>query len=53
MTWYDMQMRVGSKNAGQEPNAYDSSIWVPNQFWSENTAIQIIKKNSFIFGLDY
>jgi hypothetical protein len=44
-------MRVGPKNVGQVPNAYDSSNWVPNQFWSENTAVQIYFKNSFIFGL--
>jgi hypothetical protein len=26
-------------------------IWVPNQIWSENTAVQIYFKNSFIFNL--
>jgi hypothetical protein len=26
-------------------------IWVPNQIWSENTAVQIYFKNNFIFGL--
>jgi hypothetical protein len=51
MTWYDMWMRVGPKNVGQIPNAYDSSNLVSNQFWSENTAVQIYFKNSFIFGL--
>jgi hypothetical protein len=52
MTWYDMRMRVGPKNAGQVPNAYDRSNLIFNQFWSENIAVQIYFKNSFIFGLD-
>jgi hypothetical protein len=48
---YDMRMRVGPKNVGQVPNAYDRSNLVSNQFWSENTAVQIYFKNNFIFGL--
>jgi hypothetical protein len=46
-----MRMRVGPKNAGQVPNAYGNSNWVPNQFWPENTLVQIYFQNSFIFGL--
>jgi hypothetical protein len=30
-----MRMRVGPKNAGQVPNAYDRSNSVSNQFWSK------------------
>jgi hypothetical protein len=41
---YDMRMRVGPKNAGQVPNAYDSSNLVPNHSWPENTAVQIYFK---------
>jgi hypothetical protein len=39
-----MRMRVGPKNVGQVPNVYDSSNWVPNQFWSKNIAVQIYFK---------
>jgi hypothetical protein len=46
-----MRMRVGPKNADQVPNAYDSSDLVSNQFWSENTAVQIYFKINFTFGL--
>jgi hypothetical protein len=48
-----MRMRVGPKNVGQVPNEYDSSNWVPNQFWSENTAVQIYFQNSFIFRFGF
>jgi hypothetical protein len=44
-------MRVGPKNAGQVPNAYESLNLVSNQVWSENIVDQIYLKNIFIFGL--
>jgi hypothetical protein len=53
MTCYDMRMWVGPKNVGQVPNAYDSSNLVSNQFWSENTAVQIYFKNSFYFRFGF
>jgi hypothetical protein len=46
-----MRMRVGPKNIGQVPNAYDSSNLVPNQFWSENTTIQIYFKKTVLFSI--
>jgi hypothetical protein len=48
-----MRMQVGPKNVGQVPNTYDSSNLVPNQFWSENTAIQIYFKKQFYFQFEF
>jgi hypothetical protein len=39
-----MRMRVGPKNAGQLPDAYDSSNLVPNHFWSETPQFRFILK---------
>jgi hypothetical protein len=53
ITCYDMRMWVGPKNTGQVPNAYDSSNSVSNQFWSENTAVQIYLKKKFYFQFGF
>jgi hypothetical protein len=46
-------MRVGPKDAGQLPNAYDNSDLVSNQGLVKNTVVQFIYKDIFIFGFEF